>query len=123
MSVTRSQLEAWSTEYLAAAAERMQKRAAEWTDTFHSYHATVDKPGGTIWSGRIAGAVYDRAVFERTLAVRAAATLEDLAKIARNAAAEQDEILARIKDVIEDAERLGYVVDDDLSIRPARSRS
>lgn len=53
---TLSQIRAWSTDHLEAAATHWTQNATVWEDAFTKIHREAQHPGGTPWEGAAAEA-------------------------------------------------------------------
>jgi hypothetical protein len=112
----RSQIQAWSTGHLEAAASHWTETAETWEHAFASIHRESLSPGGTAWEGGAAEAAQER-TFADLVKVRGLAdALYQAGAVARNGASELDFAKRRALEAISEAEAAGFTVGEDLSV-------
>ena len=112
-----SQIQAWETEHLEAAAAHWETRAQVWMDSTDAVHREVTSPGGTVWEGVAADAAVVRVGTDRARAIGAADILQSAATVARTGAAEVEFAKQRALEAINAAHAQGFTVGEDLSVR------
>lgn len=113
---TLSQIQAWSTDHLEAAATQWQTTADTWEHAFTQIHREAPSPGGTPWIGAGADAALLRTGTDRTVVVGAAEGLYAAANAARYGAGEIAGARELALQAVSTAQAAGFVVREDLSI-------
>jgi hypothetical protein len=85
---TLSQIQAWSTDHLEAAASHWTQTADDWEHAFTVIHRETPPRGGTPWRGVAADAAVLRTGTDRVVVVGAAGSLHAAASAARSGADE-----------------------------------
>jgi hypothetical protein len=114
---TLSQIQAWDTDHLETAATHWTATAAHWRDGFTAVSSGIDRPGGTAWEGASAEAASARAERDRVQVLGLVDRLHDASSIARSGAAELTAAKSRALASVENAQRAGFTVSEDLSVR------
>ena len=97
---TRSEIEAWTTSYLADAAAAWRGAAAASEDAFDQHRQNISAPGGTTWEGDAKDAALDRVTRDISVVGTQNETLLSAADTAENGVtdinAAKREVLAAI---------------------------
>jgi hypothetical protein len=112
-----SQIQAWDTDHLETAATHWTATAARWRDGFSEVSSGIDRPGGTAWDGASAEAASARSERDRVQVLGLVERLHDAASIARSGAAELTAAKTRALASVDNAQRAGFTVSEDLSVR------
>jgi hypothetical protein len=113
---TLSQVHAWDTEHLEAAANHWTTTADTWDYAFAKVYQEAQSPGGTQWDGEAGDAAVLRAGTDRLRVLGAVDDLRGAAAIARNGASELHTAKELVLDAVADVEASGFAVGDDLSV-------
>jgi hypothetical protein len=111
-----SQIHAWNTDLLEAAADHWEARAQTWQNAYDAVYREVPFPGGTLWEGRAAEAALMHAGSDRLRAVGAADTLHAAAAVARDGASQVSFAKQQAVTAVEAARGQGFEVAQDLSV-------
>jgi hypothetical protein len=111
-----SQIQAWDTQHLEAAATHWDARAQVWMESYDTVHREVPAPGGTVWEGVAADAAVARVGSDRARAVGAADLLHGVAAVARSGAGEVEFAKQQAIDEVNAAQAQGFTVSEDLSV-------
>lgn len=114
---TRSQIEAWETAHLTAAATHWTETAQAWESHFTTIHTGMSRPGGTTWEGAGADSAADTAFGDLVKVRGAADALHAAASAARNGADDIDWAKRQATAAITEAEQAGFTVGEDLSVK------
>lgn len=117
MSLTRSELANWDVSYLVDAAARWRTAADKADGLFGGYRQTV---ADADWSGSGRDAAYDRVSSDTCVVQSQGEVQRAAATIAEDSAADQRNALQATLGAIAEAERDGFNVSDELSVRDAR---
>jgi hypothetical protein len=112
----RSQIQAWSTGHLEAAASHWTETADMWEHAFASIHRESLSPGGTAWEGVAAETAQER-TFADVVKVRGLAdALYEAGSVVRNGASDLEYAKRCALDAVRNAEAAGFTVEEDLSV-------
>jgi len=111
-----SQIQAWDTQHLVAAATHWDARAQVWMESYDAVHRDVPAPGGTVWEGVAADAAVARVGSDRARAIGAADLLHGVAAVARSGAGEVEFAKQQAIDEVNAAQAQGFTVSEDLSV-------
>ncbi len=117
---TRSQIEAWETAHLGAAARRWTSTAELWDQTFEALHQEALAPGGTQFDGATAAATRQRTLSDKLTVIRIAEDLVAAAAAARTGADSVAAAKSAAVAAIARAEDAGFDVGEDLSLTSRR---
>lgn len=120
---TRSQIEAWETAHLEAAATHWTETAQAWEGHFTTIHGGMLRPGGTRWEGAGADSAADSAWGDLVKVRGAADALNSAAGSARGGADDISWAKRQATTAITEAEQAGFTVAEDLSVREKESNS
>lgn len=120
---TRSQIEAWETAHLTAAATHWTETAQAWESHFTTIHTGMSRPGGTTWEGAGADSAADTAFGDLVKVRGAADALHSAAGFARNGADDIDWAKRQATAAITEAEAAGFTVAEDLSVKESAANS
>lgn len=120
---TRSQIEAWETAHLTAAATHWTETAGAWEGHFGTIHDGMLRPGGTTWEGAGADSAADSAWSDLVKVRGAADALHSAAKFARDGADDISWAKQQATTAITEAEQAGFTVGEDLSVRENEANS
>ncbi|CPR69821.1 hypothetical protein [Mycobacteroides abscessus] len=120
---TRSQIEAWQTTHLEAAATHWTETAGAWEGHFTTIHDGMLRPGGTKWEGAGADSAADSSWGDLVKVRGAADALHSAASAARNGADDIDWAKRQATAAITEAEQAGFTVGEDLSVREQAANS
>jgi hypothetical protein len=118
--LTRSQLEAWDTTYLAEAAARWRQSAAESEALFEWHRQNVHAPGGAEWSGDASEAAGERVSADTVVVRRQGDIQREASEIAENGCRDIRLAVGQMLDAITAAEDDGFQVSEDLKVRDTR---
>jgi hypothetical protein len=110
---TLSQLLAWDTEHLTAAAARWDGTADRWESAFAEVQQQI---GGSGWTGQAADAANERASSDMTKVVNASGALREGARVARQGASDESAAISGLRYAVEDAQNAGFDAHDDYSV-------
>ncbi|OBK12636.1 hypothetical protein [Mycobacterium asiaticum] len=113
MGITLSQIRAWSTEPLTAAASQWSKTADQWEDAFSTMR---DQSYAMAWHGAGGDGLRQRTSADLATVNGAAERLRQAAAIARKGASDISAAKRRALYAVEDAQNAGYDVGEDLSV-------
>jgi hypothetical protein len=113
---TLSQIHAWDTEHLQAAANHWESRAQTWQDAYDAVYREVPSPGGTPWEGRAADMAITHVGNDRLRVIGAADMLYDASAVARSGADELSFAKQQALDSINAAQAQGFNIGEDLSV-------
>jgi hypothetical protein len=115
--LTLSQIAAWDIDHLDDAARSWRSTAGRWQDGFITVNSGILRPGGTEWTGASADAASARTDRDRVHVVGLAERLNTAATVASTGAADLAAAKSNALTSVENAQRAGYVVAEDLSVR------
>jgi hypothetical protein len=113
---TLSQIEAFETDHLGAAATRWSSTAERWEDSFAKLVLHMPFPGGDPWLGDAADAAQQRAVTDLIKVRTVTDELRGAASIARRGEADLDTAKREVLSGVADAKANGFTVGEDLSV-------
>ena len=113
---TLSDVRAWDTEHLTAAAAFWTKTATVWEDAFSDLAARISAPGGVPWEGEAAEAAQQLAYSDKMTVIGLADQLHSASGIARAGANEISEAKRLVLRVVDAAEGAGFTVGEDFSV-------
>ncbi|WP_284236020.1 hypothetical protein [Mycobacterium antarcticum] len=119
-SPTKSQLQSWQSAHLSDAAARWRESASESEDAFDRHRANVAAPGGTEWVGTAKDAAVQRVTTDLAVVRQQSAMQAAAAEIAERGAGDVRAAQRAALDAIDDAERDGFTVAENLSVIDAR---
>jgi hypothetical protein len=111
-----SQIHAWDTEHLEAAATHWTTTAHTWEDAFTKVYQEAQCPGGTPWDGEAADAAVLRVGTDRLQVLGAVDSLHTAASVARNGASELQAAKQLALEAVAQAQASGFTVGEDLSV-------
>ena len=115
--VTRSQIDAANPELVLALIDSWRSTAAGLETAADDYVRLVERPGGQSWSGRTAEATMTMSHSDRKTIVGGADEVTGMANRTYRAVTESVmPKLSNVRAMIDNAERQGFVVNDDLSV-------
>lgn len=120
-SLTLSQIQAWDTDHLDTAAAHWTATANRWRDGFTAMSSGISRPGGTAWEGPAADAASMRSDRDRVQVLGLVDRLHEASSIARTGAADLSEARSRALASVDSAQRAGFSVSEDLSVRDTLS--
>lgn len=120
---TRSQIEAWETAHLEAAATHWTETAQAWEGHFTTIHDGMLRPGGTRWEGAGADSAADTSWGDLVKVRGAADALHSAASAARNGADDIAWAKRQATAAITEAEQAGFTVGEDLSVKEQAANS
>lgn len=113
---TVTQINNWDVQHLIDAAAYWARTADLWDETFHDVWQTTLHPGGTIWDGTAADAAQDLTWRDLVRVRGCAEALRLTARIAGNGAESLSDVKRLTLSAIDDAQRAGFTVAEDLSV-------
>jgi hypothetical protein len=116
-TLTLSQIQSWDTEHLETAASHWTTTAARWRDGFTAVSSGIARPGGTAWEGASAEAASARSERDRLRVLGLVDRLHEASTIARAGAADLAVARTRALASVDNAQRTGFAVSEDLSVR------
>jgi hypothetical protein len=116
-TLTLSQIQGWDVDHLEAAASQWTATATNWRDGFTAVSSGIARPGGTAWEGASAEAASARSERDRQQVLGLAERLQEASSVARTGAADLAAAKSRALAFVENAQRAGFVVSEDLSVR------
>jgi len=116
-SLTRADIEAWSTEHLAAAATHWTSTAQTWEEHFTTIHTGVLRPGGTPWEGAGADAAAERTWGDLVTVRGAADALHTASGHATNGSDDVAWAKRQALNAIAEAEEDGFTVGQDFAVK------
>jgi oligoendopeptidase F len=118
MLPTLTQIKSWDVDHLAEAATHWSAAADRWESTFHE---VWQQSRAVNWKGHAANALQDRTSNDKSLVGSKADQLRQAAAIARKGAGEIDAAHRSVVYAVEDANKAGFKVGEDLSVTDTRS--
>ena len=115
-ALTRSDIEAWNTTHLEAAATHWRSTAAHWEGHFETIHTGMLRPGGTDWEGTAADAAAERSWGDLVKVRGAGDALYTAAGHATTGAGDIAWAKRQVLDAIAEAEEAGFTVGQDFSV-------
>ncbi len=115
-ALTRSDVEAWVTTHLEAAATHWTSAAGRWEGHFETIHTGMLRPGGTSWEGPAADAAAERSWGDLVKVRGAADALYAAAGHATAGAGDIAWAKRQVLDAIAEAEEAGFTVGQDFSV-------
>lgn len=120
MLPTLSQIKSWDVDHLTEAAMHWSAAADRWESVFHE----VWQQSRTVsWQGQAANALHDRTSTDKSLVGSKADQLRQAAAIARKGAGDIGAAHRRVVYAVEDANKAGFKVGEDLSVTDTRNIS
>ena len=113
---TVTQIAQWDVRHLTDAAAHWTRTADLWDETFHEVWQATLNPGGTIWDGTAADAAQDLTWRDLVRVRGCAEALRLTARIANSGAESLGDIKRLALSAIDDAQRAGFTVAEDLSV-------
>lgn len=113
---TRSEIEAWSTTHLEAAANHWRSTATRWEGHFETIHSGMLRPGGTTWEGPAADAAAERSWVDLVKVRGGGDALYAAAEVAKNGADDIAWAKRLVVDAINEAEEADFTVGQDFSV-------
>lgn len=120
-ALTRSDIEAWDTTHLEAAATHWRSTAAHWEGHFETIHTGMLRPGGTAWEGTAADAAAEHSWGDLVKVRGAGDALYTAAGHATNGAGDIAWAKRQVLDIITEAEEAGFTVGQDFSLTDTSS--
>ena len=120
-SLTLAQIQAWDTDHLDTAAAHRTSTAARWRDGFTAVSSGIDRPGGAVWEGASAEAASMRSDRDRVQVLGLVERLREASTVARTGAADLAAAKSRTLTSVDNAQRAGFAVSEDLSVRDTLS--
>ncbi len=111
-----SEVQAWDTMHLTAAAQWWMDAATRWEDGFAEVVRQSFTPGGSAWQGSTAAAAQQRADADRTQVNRVADRLRAAAAVARSGAADLGAARQRVLSAVGATRAAGFEVLDELAV-------
>lgn len=115
-ALTRSDIEAWNTTHLEAAATHWRSTASHWEGHFETIHTGMLRPGGTTWEGTAADAAAERSWGDLVKVRGAGDALYTAAGHATTGAGDIAWAKRQVLDAIAEAEEAGFTVGQDFSV-------
>lgn len=116
-SLTRSDIEAWSTEHLDTAATHWTSTAQAWEEHFTTIHNGMLRPGGTTWEGAGADAAAERSWADLVTVRGVADALHSASGHATNGSGDVAWAKRQALNAIAEAEEDGFTVGQDFSVK------
>lgn len=113
---TLSQIRAWDTDHLRAAADYWAWGAEHWETVFTAAYESSARPGGHPWEGTAADQAQLRAYLDRMAVIGVADQMRAAAEAARTGAGLIDTAKRTVLREIDQAHRAGFLVGEDLSV-------
>lgn len=114
---TLSQIQAWDTDHLETAAAQWTSTATRWRESFTAVSSGIARPAGTVWEGASAEAAYARTERDRGQVLGLVDRLHEASSIARAGAGDLAATKSRALASVNNAQRAGFAVSEDLSVR------
>jgi hypothetical protein len=111
-----SEVKAWDTRHLTAAAQFWEGTAIRWEDGFGEVVRQSYAPAGSAWEGAAATAAQERALADRSKVNVVATHLRTASAGARSGAAELSAAQQSVMSAVSRATAAGFEVGDDLSV-------
>ena len=108
-----SQINAWDTAHLGAAAASWTTTAETWEDAFTTVYRQAPFPGGTAWEGDAADAAVLRVGSDRLTVLGAVDALHDAASVARSGASDIQAARQVVIAAVREAQAAGFTVGAD----------
>lgn len=115
-SLTRAQIEEFEVSHLEAAATHWTNTAAEWEGQFTTIHEGMLRPGGTTWTGSGADAAMESSWYHLVRVRSCVDCLHTASAHARNGAEDIAWAKRQVLSAIEETERAGFTVEQNLSV-------
>jgi len=122
-ALTRADIQAWDVTHLETAAAHWTATAQEWESHFEAIHSGVLRPGGTAWEGAGADAAAERTWGDLVTVRSAANALHAAAGHATTAVGDIPWAKRQVQNAIGTAEKDGFTVGQDFSVRDTRMPS
>lgn len=116
-SLTRADVEAWSTEDLETAAAQWTSTAQSWEDHFITIHTGMLRPGGSVWEGAGADAAAESSWGDLVKVRGVASVLRTAGGFARTGADDVAWAKRQALNAIAEAEEDGFTVGQDFSVK------
>jgi len=116
-SLTRADIEAWSTEHLDTAATHWSSTAQAWEEHFTTIHSGMTRPGGTTWDGAGADAAAERSWADLVTVRGAADALHSASAHATTGSGDVAWAKRQALNAIVEAEEDGFTVGQDFSVK------
>lgn len=120
VSLTRSQIEAWSTSHLTEAATDWRAAAAQSENAFDQHRQNISSPGGTTWEGDGKDAALDRASADCSVVGSQADALREAADLAESGVTDINAAHREIVAAITAAEDDDFNVSEELKATDTR---
>lgn len=118
---SRSDVEAWDSSDLDAAATRWQTVADALESAFEQHRQNILTPGGTTWEGDAKDAALDRVTKDTSVVRRQGDAHREAAGIATRGSEDTQAARSRVLEAIAEAEQDDFAVGDDLSVTDNRA--
>jgi hypothetical protein len=118
MAHTLSQIKAWDVDYLTEAADHWAGTADRWDSAFAEAHQQAH---AVAWEGAGATAMRGRVTADKAHVASKADQLREAASVARRGASDISAAQRKVMYAIEDAQKRGFQVDEDLSVFDTRN--
>lgn len=113
---TLSQMLAWPSAHLEAAANSWTATAKTWEDAFTAVYRQAPAPGGAPWEGQAADAAIQRVGADRLTVLAAVDRLHNAAAIARDGVTEIHAARRLAREALANAQAAGFTIGEDLSV-------
>ncbi len=117
----RSDVEAWDSSDLDAAATRWRTVAGALESAFEQHRQNILTPGGTTWEGDAKDAALDRATADTSVVRRQGDVHREAADIATRGSEDIQGAHSRVLEAIAEAEQDDFTVGEDLSVTDNRA--
>jgi hypothetical protein len=118
MAYSLSQIRAWDVDHLTQAADHWAGTADRWDSALAEAHQQAH---AVAWEGAGATAMRDRVTADKAHVTNKAEQLREAASVARQGASDISAAQRKIMYAVEDAQKRGFKVDEDLSVFDTRN--
>lgn len=118
---SRSDVEAWDSSDLDAAATRWRTMAGALESAFEQHRQNILTPGGTTWEGDAKDAALDRVTADTSVVRRQGDMHREVADIATRGSEDIRGARSRVLEAIAEAEQDDFTVGEDLSVTDNRA--
>lgn len=118
---SRSDVEAWDSSDLDAAATRWRSVASALESAFEQHRQNILTPGGTTWEGDAKDAALDRVTADTSVVRRQGDMHREVADIATRGSEDIQGARSRVLEAIAEAEQDDFTVGEDLSVTDNRA--
>lgn len=118
---SRSDVEAWDSSDLDAAATRWRTVAGALESAFEQHRQNILTPGGTTWEGDAKDAALDRVTADTSVVRRQGDMHREVADIATRGSEDIQGARSRVLEAIAEAEQDDFTVGEDLSVTDNRA--